>query len=172
MLHKRTYEETGVSEFRSGIDQNKQTIDLSGEFERQYFGDVMLFTIEKLTEAGFPQKNTSVKEAEELLLSVEREVNLKYKNKQKEIQKKLSQLKLIFTADNHWWNQGENYQQIKDNLQSFINNIELNFSETSKGAELINSETHKAERIAEMKLAISEYMTHRESWSKALAKRH
>ena len=172
MLHKRTYEETGVSEFRSGIDQNKQAIDLSGEFERQYFGDVMLFTIEKLTEAGFPQKNTSVKEAEDLLLSVEREVNLKYKNKQKDIQEKLSQLKLIFTADNHWWNQGENYQQIKDNLQSFINNIELNFSETSKGAELINSETHKAERIAEMKLAISEYMTHRESWSKALAKRH
>ena len=35
-----------------GVDRSSALVDLSGEFERQFFGDVMLFTvIELLTEA-------------------------------------------------------------------------------------------------------------------------
>ena len=50
LLHKRTEEETGQSEFRPGIDRAGNGADLSGEFERQYFGDVMLFTVIELVE--------------------------------------------------------------------------------------------------------------------------
>ena len=51
MLHKRTVESGGQSEFRPGIETAREVIDMSGEFERQFYGDVMLFTIERLAES-------------------------------------------------------------------------------------------------------------------------
>ena len=52
MLHKRTLESGGQSEFRPGIatatEMIAPVIDISGEFERQFYGDVMLFSIERL----------------------------------------------------------------------------------------------------------------------------
>ena len=47
MLHNRTVESGGQSEFRPGIETTRATIDMSGEFERQFYGDVMLFSVEK-----------------------------------------------------------------------------------------------------------------------------
>jgi hypothetical protein len=59
MLHSRTVEDTGHSEFRPGVDREHNRVDLCGEFERQFFGDIMLFTVEKLVEMGFPQSSLS-----------------------------------------------------------------------------------------------------------------
>jgi hypothetical protein len=59
MLHKRTVEELGQSEFRPGIERAAARVDLSGEFERQYFGDVMLFSMERLTVGRAPHTDTS-----------------------------------------------------------------------------------------------------------------
>ena len=56
MLHSRTIEQTGQSEFRPGIERGHDRIDLSGEYERQFYGDVMLFSIEDLIEQGFPHQ--------------------------------------------------------------------------------------------------------------------
>ncbi|PKM43093.1 MAG: hypothetical protein CVV05_16235 [Gammaproteobacteria bacterium HGW-Gammaproteobacteria-1] len=58
MLHKRTVEELGQSEFRPGIERAAARVDLSGEFERQYFGDVMLFSMQRLTVGCAPRTNT------------------------------------------------------------------------------------------------------------------
>lgn len=52
MLHKRTVESGGQSEFRPGIETQQASIDMGGEFERQFYGDVMLFSVEKLAAGG------------------------------------------------------------------------------------------------------------------------
>ena len=52
MLHKRTVESGGQAEFRPGIETRAATIDMGGEFERQFYGDVMLFSVEKLASEG------------------------------------------------------------------------------------------------------------------------
>jgi len=59
MLHKRTVDTLGQSEFRAGVVHKKDNIDLSDEFVRQFFGDVMLFSTIKLTESDYPKKNIS-----------------------------------------------------------------------------------------------------------------
>lgn len=56
MLHKRTLETTGQSEFRPGVEDDSAVIDLCGEFERQFHGDVMLFSMQQLTAQGYPGK--------------------------------------------------------------------------------------------------------------------
>jgi hypothetical protein len=56
MLHKRTLEATGQSEFRPGVLDaiESPVIDLCGEFERQFHGDVMLFSMQRLIALGYP----------------------------------------------------------------------------------------------------------------------
>jgi len=39
MLHKRTVEDIGQSEFRPGVNKKQSIIDLSEEFERQFYGE-------------------------------------------------------------------------------------------------------------------------------------
>ena len=56
LLHRRTVEETGSSDFRPGVDRSALLVDLSGEFERQFFGDVMLFTVIELIAQGYPDQ--------------------------------------------------------------------------------------------------------------------
>ena len=43
MLHNRTVDSIGQSEYRAGVINTNQSIDLSNEFIRQFYGDVMLF---------------------------------------------------------------------------------------------------------------------------------
>lgn len=56
MLHTRTLDATGEAEFRPGVVTQANAIDLVDEFERQFFGDVMLFTVERLASLGFPRQ--------------------------------------------------------------------------------------------------------------------
>ncbi len=56
MLHTRTMDATGQSEFRPGVVTAQETVELCDEFERQFYGDVMLFTIERLAGMDFPQQ--------------------------------------------------------------------------------------------------------------------
>src|SRR5574340_918440 len=44
LLHKRTIQSSYSNEFRSGIAGTMNSIDLSLEFNRQFWGDVMLFS--------------------------------------------------------------------------------------------------------------------------------
>ena len=54
LLHKRTTRTGYNNEFRSGVSEHLNSIDLSLEFNRQFWGDVMLFSIEKLAETRLP----------------------------------------------------------------------------------------------------------------------
>lgn len=168
MLHKRTFEDTGVSEFRPGIEQSKQQLDLSGEFERQYFGDVMLFSIQQLTESGYPDKDCSIEDIKSVLNMVEESVNQKYIAKQKDIMNKLSQLNEIFTAKDNWWNNKPELKRANFEMQGFIDNIHYNFSDDSKGMALVNSETHKIKRLGEMLEGIKGFAKDRDIWSEVL----
>ena len=67
LLHRRTLEEQGASEFRPGVDRSAPLVDLSGEFERQFYGDVMLFTVIELVARGYPEHQPS---SEEILAQV------------------------------------------------------------------------------------------------------
>ncbi|MBL3529606.1 MAG: hypothetical protein JMN27_18170 [gamma proteobacterium endosymbiont of Lamellibrachia anaximandri] len=123
MLHNRTVENTGQSEFRPGIEKKADSIDLSGEFERQFFGDILLFAIEKLAETGYPMQMPAKASIVKTLRSTEENILQQYTEKRAEILGKLEQLKTIFSNKDSWWNQSKALEPATENFNLFINNI-------------------------------------------------
>lgn len=156
MLHARTILQSNESEFRTGIVSNDECFDLSGEFENQYFGDVMLFTMEKLTAMGYPNIKLEPNVAMEVLVSTDREIHASYIQKQSDIAVKLNDLrKLIINYENKW--PRHSYQDALKQLSKFIDNIENNFSPGSKIYNNIGSGEYRSIKINAMCDAIIEY---------------
>jgi len=169
MLHKRTVGTTGQSEFRPGIAADTATIDLSGEFERQFYGDVMLFTIEKLTGIGYPVLNLSNETIVEALESTHATLLQRYNQKRRVIREKLDLLKtLIHDRKNGW--ELPTHAEAAHNFQVFMDNIEHNFGDHSPCYDLINSRSNQAKRHAEIVVAIARYGEDGRAWGEMLAR--
>lgn len=168
MLHNRTVEDTGKSEFRPGINSDHEKIDLSGEFERQFFGDIMLFSMEKLTAMGYPEQSVEKQLISQILESTEADMRQQYAAKQLQIQEKLKLLKSIFFNSDNWWNRGNNIRSARENFSIFIDNIEQNFGNTSRCYELIDSTATRNKRFKQMLAAIIEYPADRQAWTSTI----
>ena len=168
MLHKRTVEDTGQSEFRPGIEKQSHVIDLSGEFQRQYFGDVMLFSMEKLTAMGLPDQDIPVTDIIRTLEQTEIEINKQYIDKHREITAKLASLVTVFTNRNHWWNTLPEMENALTNLNLFIKTIEHNFGDQSKGYKLLCSRQIRQQQLQIMADAIAQFKDDRLIWEQTL----
>jgi len=169
MLHKRTVRETGQSEFRPGIAAETASIDLSGEFERQFFGDVMLFSIEKLIAMGYPQQTVNNEMIAEAVTTTHASILQQYNDKRLLIAAKLNTLKTLFQAQEHWWNRSTENAEANNNFKVFMANIEQNFGDHSAAYDLINSPANKAKRHAGIIEGIACYTQDRLSWAEILA---
>ena len=168
MLHKRTVEDIGESEFRPGINSTRNVIDLSGEFERQFFGDVMLFTLERLTSMGYPSDAISQPVITEALKTTAQDIRQRYAAKQHEIMQKLDRLKSMVNDENNWWHTSTVVEPAMRYFIEFINNIEHNFDSTARSYELIDSEVNKNNRLEQMLQAILQYPADRQAWINTL----
>lgn len=170
MLHKRTVRETGQAEFRPGIAADTASIDLSGEFERQFFGDVMLFSIEKLIAMGYPQQLQNKETIAQTVASTHASMLQLYNDKRLLIMEKLSTLNKLFHMQNHWWVQSTTHAEATNKFIVFMANIEKNFGHESAGYERINSSAYTAKRHAGIIESIAGYAEDRLSWAETLAK--
>jgi hypothetical protein len=171
MLHKRTVESGGQSEFRPGIETQRQVIDMSGEFERQFYGDVMLFTIERLAEerrtscGAFHLASTDFSNT---LDAVRAEMLDKYNVRQASILEKLETLESLLHDPLHWWNRAPEHAAAVDNFRHFAANIRRNFGTDSPGHLHINAADNWAKWRATLLEAIARYPADRQAWEKVL----
>jgi hypothetical protein len=169
MLHKRTHEETGEAEFRVGIDKQRADIDISGEFERQFFGDIMLFTLRSLVEEGYPHRPIGNRRIHQILSETESTMQHRYSDNRKEIEAKLQALRRqIEERDRWWWRNGDAADAIA-NFRRFIDNMAYNFGEQSPGYRMIDSSRHREMRRQQIVQAILAYKQDRDNWRKALS---
>ncbi|MEN8180711.1 MAG: hypothetical protein ABFS39_19110 [Pseudomonadota bacterium] len=169
MLHKRTVDRLGQSEFRPDIDRSEDLIDLSGEFERQFYGDVMLFSIEHLTTQGYPSERLPEQLVRQTLSEVEASMLQKYSDIHAQILKKLGDLKSLFGDRQNWWHQDLTNQPANANFLRFIRNMEHNFGDHSPAYRMIHSESHRQKRLQQVFEAIMRLPQDRISWSEALS---
>lgn len=129
MLHVRTLEATGQSEFRPGVVDTdaSRRIDLCGEFERQFHGDVMLFSMQRLTALGYPGGSLDEAVVNQTLSVMQGEMREKYRAKQHAILERLAQLRSLLDDPAHWWNQTTQLVDARADLGFFVGNIERNF---------------------------------------------
>jgi len=169
MLHKRTVAETGSAEFRPGIAKTADAVDLSGEFERQFFGDVMLFTVEKLASMGYPRDCVSEAAVKEALDDTASTMLQRYRDKHAEIRAKLDSLRTAFENPECWWHEHTALARAREDFRRFIDNIERNFGNDAVTYGLIESEENRSRHLARIRRAIMAYAGDRAAWEAVLA---
>jgi hypothetical protein len=161
MLHKRTVESGGQSEFRPGIETTEQRIDMSGEFERQFYGDVMLFSTERRTRSGaFHPASADFS----LIDDVRTEMLKKYNARQQAILARLADLDALLDEAGLWWHALPATMQFRH----FSANVRHNFGTSSSGHARINDPDRWQQWRADLLAAIERYPAERAAWAQAL----
>ena len=176
MLHNRTVDSTGQAEFRAGVknhdDTNDHGIDLGNEFIRQFYGDVMLFSIKKITESGLPYKATDSHNIQSIIDATYHSIKANYIEKHNTVLQLKSQIHSHLTDQASWWNniadESENIYQAKINFNTFLKNIQSNFDESSYAYQQIFSSNHVTKYLESILDAILHYQNDMDNWKKIL----
>lgn len=167
-LHRRT-NEAGLSDaYRPGVgfihSYERETIDLSNEFERQFFGDLLLFTTETLVTQSDIDKPFEKDRLVRIMELKEKELLALYQQKQAAIMKKSRKLyELVFNAG-HWWLDEPALTGALRQVKAFIDNINHNFGDKSHAWRQIQSGEHRAARKQQLIDALLNYRTERNAW--------
>ncbi|MDP2154935.1 MAG: hypothetical protein Q8J61_02950, partial [Sulfuricella sp.] len=167
-LHRRTTEAGLDDDFRPGVelngDREQQSIDLSNEFERQFFGDLMLFSTEELVKQADVNQPFAQDVIEAVIARKEAELLALYQQKHEAIVDRNRQLHdLVFNAG-HWWLRSPELAVALRQVQAFIDNINRNFGEHSLSWRQIQSAEHRAQRKRQIVEALMNYRAERDAW--------
>jgi hypothetical protein len=168
LLHRRTLEEGEGSEFRPGVDRSTPLADLSGEFERQYFGDVMLFTVIDLVAQGFPETQPGLAGIRAQVLATEARMRVHYADVRRLVLARLDALETLLSDPAHWWNQDASHAETRDLFGQFTASLRANFAAQARAWQLIDDEAHREERRTAIADALAAYRHDREAWERVL----
>lgn len=168
LLHKRTISGKNTDGFRSGILKNKDGIDLSGEFIKQFWGDVMLFSINELAESGYP-----VKEIDRMSITsvVDKTCGNLYKlylEQQATTCEKILKLKNYLADLKSWWNTSSGLDRSLNNLRLFCSTVESNFGPASSVTKNLSEQTNDGLFAKKITTAIHSFREDKYYWQEAL----
>lgn len=172
MLHKRTVQAIQQAEFRPGVEHQVNIIDLSGEFVRQFYGDVMLFSMQTLTELDYPNIQTSEQQISAIVEKTINSMQEKYNTKHLENIKKLERLKSIVNDPQHWWNHNADLTESKLHFTTFMQNIDYNFGADAKVYSQLFSANNIERHQSEITTALLSYTHDQTSWNELLKEMH
>ena len=168
LLHRRTVEETGSSEFRPGVDRSASLVDLSGEFERQFFGDVMLFTVIEMLERGYPEHLPARDAIRTWVLATETRMREHYAVVRQRVLDRLDEFEVLLSAPGCWWNGTDSDAQTGHQFGRFAASLRANFGTAARGWQLIDDAVHRDKRRAAIIDALASYPRDRQSWERVL----
>jgi hypothetical protein len=168
LLHKRTMQADYTNEFRSGISSGHNSIDLSLEFNRQFWGDVMLFTIEKLAELGYPDRRLGLADIAKTACDIQAKLWELYKEGQAEIAVKTGKVRGYLSGDEFWWNTGPGTESAVKNMSQFCSLAGYNFGLNSSGMKKISEQIEKGSSINMISNAILSFYENDITWSELL----
>lgn len=168
LLHKRTLEVNYNNEFRSGISADNSSIDLSLEFNRQFWGDVMLFSVEELAEFGYPDKKAGLSEISKTAYALQDKLWNLYKDRQSEIAKKTAGISNYLSDAKFWWNRGPETENSVKNTRLFCALVEKNFGVDSASMKKISEQIKEGSYINMIINAIHSFYETDIAWNELL----
>ena len=168
LLHKRTTQSGYSNEFRSGISENMNSIDLSLEFNRQFWGDVMLFSIEKLADLGYPDKRLGLSEITGITYDIQAKLWNLYKERQTEIAQKTVGFARHLSQKKFWWNREPEAERAVKNMMLFCSVVENNFGAESSGMKKLSEQIKEGSHITMIINAIHSFYESEISWNELL----
>jgi hypothetical protein len=167
MLHKRTQGDSGRSECRPGVDRQAAAVDLSGEFERQYHGDVMLFSVERLTHEGYPARTPERARIAATVGAVEADMRLRYQERQTATAARIEALAQGFEAAMRDSRLVDEHAPV-DAFRRFIADLRHNFGPESPAMRGLDDPARRDTRLGAIVDAIAAYGDTRAAWLQAL----
>jgi hypothetical protein len=178
MLHTRTLDATGEAEFRPGVVTRADRVDLADEFERQFYGDVMLFSVERLAALGFPQQALPPDTVAATLDAVHADMTQRYRARHAEIVNKIAALARLLNDPAQWWHAPEHADACA-HFSVFLDNMQRNFGAGESGAgesgtatpchaRIFSADTWQRWRQRQL-AAITRLHADRRAWNQALA---
>ncbi|OZA24785.1 MAG: hypothetical protein B7X93_11260 [Hydrogenophilales bacterium 17-61-9] len=163
-LHRRTTEAGLDDDFRPGVEVGQASIDLSNEFERQFFGDLMLFTAEELVQQADVNLPFARDAVEAIIKQKETDLLALYQQKHDAIVEKNRQLNALVFNAGHWWLNDPARAHALRQVRAFIDNIDRNFGEHAVAWGHIQSAAHRAQRKRQIIEALMNYRAERDAW--------
>jgi hypothetical protein len=167
LLHRRTLPERFTDEFRSGIEKEGESLDLSGEFLRQFWGDVMLFSVEELTEKGYPEAVDEAGIAVTVRRTEERIWKL-YERHQAEVAGKTTGIRKHLEEPGQWWNLRPETRRSVQNLLGFCDVVESNFGPHSAPLKKISRQREQCQMTEKIIRAIGSFQEEDRLWEEVL----
>jgi len=167
LLHKRTLPEKLTDEFRSGIQKEGESLDISGEFVRQFWGDVMLFSVEELTGEGYPGRVEEADIAAAVRRTQERISEL-YERHQAEVGGKITEIKKLLEDPGQWWNLRPETKGSVRNLRGFCAVAERNFGPHSAALKKISGQREEGSMTGNIIRAIGSFQEEDRLWGEVL----
>ncbi|RPI36646.1 MAG: hypothetical protein EHM54_05180 [Nitrospiraceae bacterium] len=168
LLHKRTIQADYSNEFRSGISADKTSIDLSLEFNRQFWGDVMLFSVEKLSELGYPEKRLGLSEITKTAYQVQDKLWNLYKKRQNEIARKTAKIENYLLHKPFWWHRETGAERSVENILLFCTLVDNNFGAQSASLQKISAQIREGSYINTIINAIHSFYEIDIAWNELL----
>lgn len=168
LLHRRTLAETGQAECRPGVARARQGIDLGGEFERQFYGDLALFTVERLIAQGYPATGLYQERIRDYLEQTARALLWRYQTQQADTLSWLGRVRGALADGGGWWSQESGLEEAKQVLARFCDDLGFNFATDAPGFRLIGDEGHRARRLGAIARALLEYPADRLAWRRLI----
>jgi len=170
MLHRRTVQQTGGAEFRPGVDRSAPLVDLSGEFERQFFGDVMLFTVIELVKRGYPDNMPAADVVRKCVSMTGSTLRAEYAENQTRMLARLDEFEGFLSAPGHWWRSARQYEQTCALLDHFAASLRANYVRDARPYRLIDDAAHCSERQQAIVEALLAYNQDQACWERVLQK--
>lgn len=170
-LHRRISDSGRDGDFRPGVelDAVQQKVDLADEFERQFFGDLMLFTTEALVKVADVTQPFAAAAIEAILAEKEAELLALYRQKHQAVVVRNQQLQRQVFGSGHWWLRVPELAEALQEVQTFSANIARNFGEEALAWRQIESAAHRARRKQQIVAALLNYRAERAAWDSLCA---
>ena len=168
LLHKRTTPEDHLIEYRSGVVHEGDALDLSAEFLRQFWGDVMLFSVEALTEIGYPEKLLGASEIADSVRKVQDRIWRIYVDHQAAASEKVLKLRQLLSDPARWWNGRSGAKSSVAKLLTFISLVEKNFGPSSEVMKTLLEQIAEGSAAKNIVIALNAYHDDERTWNELL----
>ncbi|MBU1193159.1 MAG: hypothetical protein KKE76_15815 [Gammaproteobacteria bacterium] len=164
MLHTRHLQGDTETEFRPGVEQEDDSVNLSDEFERQFFGDLMLFSVAKITGQDDFRGEFHQDVVSKTLDEIEQQLLALYEDNHQSVLQRNARLRQLINDDQHWWHKHPQAAPALHNIQRFMQNIDRNFGKDSAAYQQILNPQHRGNRKQQIIQALQDYRQTRNAW--------
>jgi hypothetical protein len=167
LLHRRTSPDSSRV-YRIGISGAGESIDLSGEFIRQFWGDVMLFSIESLTRSGFPGRKPDLAEISSVVKSVQDDLWKLYREQKAAAAAKAGAVRDHLLQANRWWNGSRGVRDGVRSIELLCSIVDDNFGKDSQSMKALSAQIDEGAYTDLLIRAIRSFHDDESVWEKLI----